>query len=206
MFSKVSADRASELYTLRRQQRPSLSVLCGISSIKFAFGQELAKEGFRVDSAARIKLLLDMPYSYAMRVLEKPRVDNKVIVVTWNVCPEHTEDLRDLHPEALLADEFFLKQELGNALQEVLNRVSEGEQYTFTPGVRTILTSNERAVLRCVARGWNTKRIAQQLCIGEQTVKNRLQCVYKKLDLHNHLEAALYYWRLWQPLDNTYAG
>lgn len=204
VFSSVPADKASKSYALRRQQRPSLSVQCGISSVKVAFAQQLIKEGFRVASETRTKVLLDMPYSYAMRVLEQARTDSKIIVVTWNTCPEHTEDLQDLHPDALLSGEFFLRQDSGEALQEVLDRLSEGGQYMFTPRPRTVLTSRERAVLRCVARGWNTKRISGQLYIGEQTVKNRLRSVYRKLGLRNHAEATLYYWQIWQTLDRTH--
>jgi DNA-binding NarL/FixJ family response regulator len=55
-------------------------------------------------------------------------------------------------------------------------------------------------VLRCAARGWNNKAIAGQLHVQEQTVKNVLQQIYVRLQLHDHTQLALYYWGIWQQL------
>lgn len=175
----------------------TLSVLCGTPSIHFAFRDILSSRGITIDPEARIKLLLDTPRSYAARTLEKMDRDNsKVMIVTWNSCSEYIQDLRDLQPDALLSDEFFLRKDLDTALIEVLDRVSDGRHYSFTTASPTVLTSSERAVLHYVARGWNNKRISLRLCIREQTVKNRLQLVYKKLGICNRAQAVLYYWQL----------
>lgn len=182
------------------QEAHDLSVLCGMPSVRFTFEHDLSVRGFRVDTEAHMKLLLDVPRAYAMRTLEgMDRTGSKVIVVTWNSCPEHVEDLRELQPNALLSDEFFLRQDLNVALGEVLDRVSDGEYYSFTPGPTTVLTPTERAVLRYAARGWSNRCIGERLCVREQTVKNRLRSTYRKLNIANHAQAVLYYWQLWQP-------
>jgi DNA-binding NarL/FixJ family response regulator len=175
-------------------------MMCRMPSVGLAFEQVLSSRGIRVDPEAHIKLLLDVPRSHALRTLEgMDRAGSKVIVVTWNSCPEHVADLRDLRPEALLSDEFFLRQDLDAALNDMLDRVSDGECYSFTTAPPTVLTPSERAVLRHVARGWDNKRIGSRLCVCEQTVKNRLRSVYSKLKVCNHAQATLYYWQLWQP-------
>jgi DNA-binding NarL/FixJ family response regulator len=181
--------------------KPDLSVLAGKTSVRVAFERQLSAWGFRVCPEAGIKLLLDVPRAYAMRALESRPLDDptRFVVVTWSSCPEYVEDLRDLRPEALLSDEFFLRQDSGAALAEVLKRVSGGATYSFTPGPATALTPSERAVLRYAAHGWTNRRISERLCLSEQTVKNRLRHVYKKLGIHNHAEAAVYYWQVSQP-------
>jgi DNA-binding NarL/FixJ family response regulator len=167
--------------------------------VRYAFENELTAEGIRVDPLARTKLLLDAPRAYALSTLDgMDRTGSNVIVVTWNSCPEHVEDLRDLRPDALLSDEFFLRQDSSAAFREVLRRVNNGGSYYYTPGPPTALTPAERAVLRCVAHGWDNRRISDHLHIGEQTVKNRLHRVYRKLGVRGQTEAALYYWHVWQ--------
>ena len=149
-----------------------------------------------------MKLLLDVPRGYAMRVLKEMHdTDYKTVVVTWNLCPEHLEDLRELHPDALLSHEFFLRRDLENALSELVGLVYCGNVYDFVPGTRTVLTPHERAVLRYAACGWTNRRISKQLCIAEQTVKNRLRTVYSKLNICNHAQAVLYYWQITQPFE-----
>jgi DNA-binding NarL/FixJ family response regulator len=122
----------------------------------------------------------------------------KRVVVTWNSSPEHLEDLYDLQPDALLTDDFFLRHDLANCLEEIFACLQGGKRYRFTPGARTPLTPAERAVLRYVAQGWCNERISTELYIEKQTVKNRLQSVYRKLGVKNRVEATLHYWQLYR--------
>lgn len=54
------------------------------------------------------------------------------------------------------------------------------------------LTPGEVAILRLVARGLANKQIGRQLGYSEQTVKNALSDVYRRLGLANRTEAALW--------------
>ena len=58
------------------------------------------------------------------------------------------------------------------------------------PGVAG-LTEREVEVLRLVARGWDNRRIAEALCITEQTVKNHVSRIYAKLGVESRVEAVL---------------
>ena len=181
---------------------PAVSVLCGVDFAAPGALPGLLGLDLRVEPDAPLKLLLDLPRGYAVRTLEgshKPTPG--VIAVTWNPCPDHLEDLVDLRPAALLSGEFFLRRDLPSAFAEVLGMASRGEQYRFTPGPRTALTPRERAALRYIVRGWSDRRIGERLCVREQSVKNISRRLYRKLGVDNHVQAALYYWGLWDTPD-----
>jgi DNA-binding NarL/FixJ family response regulator len=53
------------------------------------------------------------------------------------------------------------------------------------------LTAGEMEVLRLVAQGADNQGIAEQLCLSERTVANRLSAIYEKLHVNNRTQAAL---------------
>ena len=53
------------------------------------------------------------------------------------------------------------------------------------------LTERERQILDLLANGSSNSQIAQQLNLSEQTVKNTMTCVMRKLQVHNRVEAAV---------------
>ena len=54
------------------------------------------------------------------------------------------------------------------------------------------LSSREVDILRCVAKGWSNKEIAADRQISEKTVKTHLRNIFRKLDLHDRTQAAVY--------------
>lgn len=60
----------------------------------------------------------------------------------------------------------------------------------------TSLTDRENEVLRLVAGAMTNKQVAEQLYISEQTVKNHIKSLLRKLRLKNRVELALYAKRL----------
>ena len=56
---------------------------------------------------------------------------------------------------------------------------------------RAALTKRERQIVARVARGRTNREIAQELNIGEQTVKNHLSGIFEKMQVRNRLELAL---------------
>lgn len=55
----------------------------------------------------------------------------------------------------------------------------------------TRLTSREIEILNYVAQGYSNKRIAHELGVGEQTIKNYVSGIFAKLDVNDRTEAAI---------------
>lgn len=58
-----------------------------------------------------------------------------------------------------------------------------------TPSHETTLTTREREVLRCVAKGSASREISQRLGISGQTVNAHIKNIYKKLHVHTRAQA-----------------
>jgi two-component system response regulator DegU len=54
------------------------------------------------------------------------------------------------------------------------------------------LTPREKEVLCCIAQGMSNKEIAVSLYISEKTVKNHISSIFRKLDLTDRTQAAVY--------------
>ena len=54
------------------------------------------------------------------------------------------------------------------------------------------LTAREKQILRCLAEGLATPDIARRLSISRVTVRNHVQNVLQKLDVHNKLAAVAF--------------
>jgi PAS domain S-box-containing protein len=59
-------------------------------------------------------------------------------------------------------------------------------------GAEALLTPRELEVLRLIAGGANTRAIAARLVISPATVRNHVQSLLGKLDVHSRLEAVAY--------------
>jgi DNA-binding CsgD family transcriptional regulator len=58
-------------------------------------------------------------------------------------------------------------------------------------GGTVALTPREKEILRCLARGQTTVAIAKKLSIARVTVRNHVQSILQKLDVHSKLEAVV---------------
>jgi DNA-binding NarL/FixJ family response regulator len=55
----------------------------------------------------------------------------------------------------------------------------------------TLLSPREALIARLVAKGWSNRRIAQHADMLEQSVKNALTQVYRKLRIENRVQLTL---------------
>jgi len=63
---------------------------------------------------------------------------------------------------------------------------------TTNEGEPVDLTGREKEVLRCLAEGLSTKAIAAKLFIAPVTVRNHIQNILQKLDVHTKLAAVVF--------------
>jgi len=104
---------------------------------------------------------------------------------------------------------YILKDIETNALVEAVRKVYRGES-VFTPAITAKmlgefrrlaarhsmpeepLTRREIEVLILIARGKSNKEIGAELFISEKTVKNHITNIFRKLNVHDRTQAALY--------------
>ena len=153
-------------------------------------------------------LLLDinMPNKNGLETLEEIKKNNiKVKVIFLTV---HNEVDYLLKAVEIGADGYVLKDsgsaELINAIQIVMN----GESY-IQPDMIPILnskmvvrnsdrekikglTKRELEVLVLVSEGMFNKEIADKLSISERTVKNHISSIFKKIDVSDRTQAAVF--------------
>jgi DNA-binding NarL/FixJ family response regulator len=105
---------------------------------------------------------------------------------------------------------YLVKSASRAELIDAVDRVAVG-QAVFTPGLAglvlgeyrrlvdapaeeggPVLTDRETEVLRLVAKGLNSKDIADRLVISHRTVQNHVQNTLRKLQLHNRVQLVRY--------------
>jgi two-component system nitrate/nitrite response regulator NarL len=57
------------------------------------------------------------------------------------------------------------------------------------------LSKREKEILRCLSEGLSTAAIAKQLFIAPVTVRNHVQSILQKLDVHTKLAAVVFAYR-----------
>jgi DNA-binding NarL/FixJ family response regulator len=101
---------------------------------------------------------------------------------------------------------YVLKDEVSEKIIEALHSVAEGgiwfrqsaleklaRKHSSAGAMPAIadLTERERQALDLLARGWGNTRIATQLHLQEQTVRNYVSRIYEKLGVSSRVEAAI---------------
>lgn len=107
------------------------------------------------------------------------------------------------------ASGYVLKDDPAAALVQAIRTVARGERW-LSPRVTEVLvraadkaadvpttdlTEREKEVLRLMADGLRNDQIATALNITEQTVKNHVRSIFRKLDVATRVEAVLYAFR-----------
>lgn len=172
----------------------AVQMIGGTPLVKDLLTVKLASCGWHVEAVSPLVLLLDGPSGYALRYLSDEK-GSSTVVVTDNPCPEYWEDLWASSPLALVAcmDAATVTQ--------ALEQAAEGEGVRILPARSSRLSSQERALLRLSALGWENRRIARAVGLHDGTVRNALGRVFDKIGVQNRTQAALYYWGVWSPVD-----
>lgn len=156
-----------------------------------------------------ILLDINMPRLNGIETLRKFKdlgIKSKVIILTIHEDKEYI-----LKTLKLGANGYILKDSSADVLIEGIRSVYKGEKY-IQPSVAELvnesssydeycntslvkinsLTKREYEVLILIAEGLNNKDIAERLYISEKTVKNHVSNIFKKLDLNDRVQAAIF--------------
>lgn len=153
-------------------------------------------------------LLLDinMPKKNGLEVLQdirSNRLDVKILILTVHNEIEYLLKAMDIG-----VDGYILKESEFSELKKAINAVMSNETY-IQPSLIPILnnrmvsrdkdkdkidelTNRELEVLIEVANGKLNKEIANELKISERTVKNHISNIFKKIDVNDRTQAAVF--------------
>lgn len=153
-------------------------------------------------------LLLDinMPKKNGIEVLKEIRekkVDVKVLVLTVHDEIEYLLEAIDIG-----VDGYIMKDSESTELKKAIDTIIDGETYIqpkLIPALNSklitrdedktkidSLTSRELEVLIQVANGMFNKEIALSLDISERTVKNHISNIFKKINVSDRTQAAVF--------------
>lgn len=145
----------------------------------------------------------------ALRRLRDIGVDSKVIMLTIHDAREYLYEtirigangyvLKDADSDTLLKairdvcqGKSYIQPSLSELLVKEFN--SRGDKSKATSVIDT-LTKREYEVLTLIAEGLNNREIAEKLFISEKTVKNHVSNIFKKLDVNDRVQAAIFTFR-----------
>jgi len=75
--------------------------------------------------------------------------------------------------------------------EQVLSQFQEPSWLSEAEAIISPLTSREKEVLRCIAQGYSNKQIANELDISEQTIKNHVTSIMRKLNANARAHAVV---------------
>ncbi len=158
-----------------------------------------------------ILLDINMPKLNGIETLRRFKdmgIKSKVIILTIHEDKEYI-----LKTLKLGANGYMLKDSSANSLIEGIRKVAKGENYIQSSVADLVsassddsaesssieqinsLTNREYEVLVLIAEGLNNKDIAERLYISEKTVKNHVSNIFKKLNLNDRVQAAIFAYR-----------
>ncbi len=153
-------------------------------------------------------LLLDinMPEKNGIEVLKQMKEDQSQIKVL--ILTVHNEMDYLMKAVDIGVDGYILKDSESSELKKAIRAVRDGENYiqpSLIPALNSqlinrdtdkdrisLLTNRELEVLVQVANGMFNKEIATNLNISERTVKNHISNIFKKIDVSDRTQAAVF--------------
>jgi len=93
----------------------------------------------------------------------------------------------------LQGDYWVQRRLITEAISELARESAAGTSQHFDNKLVNTLTSRELQVARMVHLGGNNKMIARELDISERTVKAHLSSIFRKLEIENRLNLALFF-------------
>jgi DNA-binding NarL/FixJ family response regulator len=136
----------------------------------------------------------------------RPRLGNRVLVGLLNLAESHGLEQRaikegiqgffyerdsfDLIAKGIAA---MFKGELWLPRRVMADYIIKDNHRRPSPETQAVpLTSREQEILKLIARGVSTEKIADRLFISRHTVKTHLYNIFKKINVPNRLQAALW--------------
>ena len=138
-----------------------------------------------------------------LKIMRESKIDTKVLILTI-----HNEIDYLMKAVEIGCNGYVLKDSDSNLLKKAIYAIHSGEDFiqpSLTPALNAglagrasmdekvnDLTRREVEVLKLIAEGLFNKEIAAKLDISERTVKNHVSNIFKKIDVSDRTQAAVF--------------
>lgn len=154
-----------------------------------------------------VLLDINMPKVSGIEVLRRAKdlgIESKIIMLTIHDDREYLQETIKIG-----ANGYVLKDSDADSLIKAIKDVAKGKTYV-QPSIATLLveeikeeedevtvkinslTKREYEVLTVIAEGLNNREIAERLFISEKTVKNHVSNIFRKLEVNDRIQAAIF--------------
>jgi DNA-binding NarL/FixJ family response regulator len=143
--------------------------------------------------APRTAIIMLTPLEDEERLFQSIKV-GAAAYYTRTITPEELADAvrKVSHGEYLITDDVLTKPQLANRVLKSFREMKIEEENGEQKDPNSPLSSREVEILDYIARGKSNKEIAKALKISDQTVKNHITSILKKLSVNDRTAAVVY--------------
>ncbi len=180
---------AADVLEIARTCNPDVALIdAGLTS---SDPLEIARQMRHV--APRMAIIILTPSEDEERLFQSIKV-GAAAYSTRNITPEElVETVRKVsHGEYLIRDDVLSKPQLASRVLKSFRELTVEEEEGEAKDFYSPLSSREVEILDYIARGNSNKEIAKSLKISDQTVKNHITSILKKLSVNDRTAAVVH--------------
>ena len=143
--------------------------------------------------APRVAIIILTPSEDEERLFQSIKVGAAAYYTRNITSDELTQAVRKVsHGEYLINDDVLSKPQLASRVLKSFRELTVEEEDGPTKDLYSPLSSREVEILDYIARGNSNKEIAKSLKISDQTVKNHITSILKKLSVNDRTAAVVH--------------
>ncbi len=180
---------AADMLELARTTNPDVALIdAGLTS---ADALEVARQMRHL--APQMAIIILTPSDDEERLFQSIKV-GAAAYYTRNITPEDLVDAvrRVSQGEYLINDDVLSKPQLASRVLKSFRELAVEEEDVATKDLYSPLSNREVEILDYIARGNSNKEIAKSLKISDQTVKNHITSILKKLSVNDRTAAVVH--------------
>lgn len=180
---------AGEVFEIARLTNPDVALIdAGLTS---SDPLEIARQTRHL--APRMAIIILTPSEDEERLFQSIKV-GAAAYYSRNITPDALADAvrKVSHGEYLINDDVLSKPQLASRVLKSFRELTVEEDDGGTKDLYSPLSSREVEILDYIARGNSNKEIAKSLKISDQTVKNHITSILKKLSVNDRTAAVVH--------------
>jgi DNA-binding NarL/FixJ family response regulator len=178
-----------EVLELARLENPDVAVIdAGLTMVD---ALELARQMRHL--APHMAIIILTPTEDEERLFQSIKVGAAAYYTRNITVPELTEAVRKVSQgEYLINDDVLSKPQIASRVLRSFRELAVEEEDDASKDLYSPLSSREVEILDYIARGNSNKEIAKSLKISDQTVKNHITSILKKLSVNDRTAAVVH--------------